>query len=146
MSEFPTENSEFYPEKLETFDMTAVAEAASLLRSVAEPRPVGDTVKAAINRAAKRVSKYMREPMRPSRAEDIWREEARMVRAEELDAIRRAAEAQLTQEARREFTQLDARIARLEAILVQDQNLRSAEFNALRATSSRSRGAMDRGG
>lgn len=137
MSEFHPENSEILPEKLEPPDMTAVAEAASLLRTVAEPRPVGDTVKAAINRAAKRVSKYLREPMRPGRAEDIWRGEARMVRAEELDAIRRAAEARLIREARREFTQLDARIARLEALLVQDPEFHRVEADALRAVAGR---------
>lgn len=126
--------------------MTAVAEAASLLRSVAEPRPVGDTVKAAITRAAKRVSKHLREPMRPGRAEDIWRGEARIIRAEELDAIRKAADARLLQEARREFTQLDARIARLEALLVQDPEFHRVEADALRAVAGGADRPVDRGG
>lgn len=69
--------------------MSAVAEASTLLRQVAEPRPVGDTVKQAINRAARRVSKF--NPMSAGRCEDIWRQEARAIRAEEMDAIRAAA-------------------------------------------------------
>lgn len=145
MSEFPTENSEFHPEKLEPSDMTAVAEAASLLRSVAEPRPVGDTVKAAINRAARRVSKHLREPMRASRAEDIWRGEARMIRAEEIDAIRKAADARLLREVRLEFTQLDARLARLEALMVQDAEFHSPESDALHAMGRRSSDAVGGG-
>lgn len=76
----------------EVFLMSAVAEAATLLRSVAEPCPAGDSVKSAINRAAKRVAKFI-PPHWSSRwlvgrAEDIWRQEARGVWAEEMDAIR----------------------------------------------------------
>lgn len=98
--------------------MSAVAEASSLLREVAEPRPVGDTVKEAINRAARRVSKFASRPISASRVEDIWRQEARAVRAEEMDAIRKAAEArqqrQIEQEDRNEHTRLLQRLAFLE--------------------------------
>jgi hypothetical protein len=146
MSESPPENSEFRPEKLEITSMSACAEAASLLRSIAEPRPVGDTVKAAINRASRRVSAFLREPMRPGRAEDIWRGEARAIRAEEIDAIRRAAEARLHREARHEFTQLDARISRLEALLVQDAEFHGPEADALGSMARDPHRAVDRGG
>lgn len=125
--------------------MSSCLEAAALLRSVAEPRPVGDTIKAAINRAAKRVSAHLREPMRPGRAEDIWRGEARAIRAEEMDAIRRAAEKRLVGEARNEFTELDRRIARLEALLVQDADFHGVEADALRASASRAHRPVDRG-
>ena len=64
--------------------MSAVAEASFRLRQIAEPRPVGDSVKAAINRAAKRAG------LTPGRVEDLWYGEARMIKAEEMDAIRRA--------------------------------------------------------
>lgn len=87
--------------------MSAVAEAASLLRQVAEPRPVGDTVKAAINRAARRVA------IRPSRVEDIWREEAKAIRAEEMDAIRRAAAGRKAEEDARDT---EAALAGLRAL------------------------------
>lgn len=106
--------------------MSACAEAASLLRSVAEPRPVGDTVKEAINRAARLTG------LRYGRAEDIWRQEARTIRADEMDRIRRAAEKKLVREARDEFGELELRIKRLEALLVQDADLRGPEADAVR--------------
>lgn len=112
-------------------DMTGVSEASILLRRVAEPRPVGDTVKAAITRAAKRVSKHMRQPMSPSRAEDIWRREARRLDSEEMDAIRAAAKADhKVEEARNALAEFDARIARLEALLVQDEDFFRPQVDA----------------
>lgn len=78
---------EFHPENEECV-VSVASEAAERLRFIAEPRPIGDNVKAAINRASARVSRYW--PLSPSRAEDIWRKEARVIRAEEMDAIRRA--------------------------------------------------------
>jgi len=67
--------------------MSAVAEAATRLRQIAEPRPVGDSVKAAITRAAVRVG------IPAERAKALWYGEARLVRAEEMDAIRLADQA-----------------------------------------------------
>lgn len=64
-------------------------EAAEKLREVA-----GDPVlpvKAAIGRASARVSRWLKSPMSDSRAEDIWRLEAKRIHAEEMDAIRAAA-------------------------------------------------------
>lgn len=72
--------------------VSAVAEASFRLRQLAEPRPVGDRVKAAIGRAAKRAG------LPVSRAENIWYGEARSVRAEEMDAIRRADRAREAKE------------------------------------------------
>lgn len=61
-------------------------------------------MKAAIGRAAKRVSRWLTSPMSDTRAEDIWRLEAKRIHAEEIDAIRAAAaEAQR----RKEAAQLD---------------------------------------
>ncbi|RVU15222.1 hypothetical protein [Methylobacterium oryzihabitans] len=94
MSEFSPEISEKPPEisekPSEARRMTTRAEAALLIRTLAEPRPVGDSVKAAINRAAARVSQFLQEPMRYGRAEDIWRREARRISAAEMDALRAA--------------------------------------------------------
>ncbi|GJD51106.1 hypothetical protein OPKNFCMD_3857 [Methylobacterium crusticola] len=87
ISEKPSERSEHPPE---TRRMTTLEEAAFLIKDVAEPRPAGDSVKAAIDRAARRVSAFLQEPMRYGRAEDIWRREARRISAEEMDALRAA--------------------------------------------------------
>lgn len=73
--------------------MKTVEEAATLLRQIAEPRPVGDTVKTAITRAARRVSPFLDQALSYSRAEDIWRREARRIRVDEMDAIRAAHQA-----------------------------------------------------
>ena len=59
-------------------------EAAALLRQVAEPRPVGDSVKAAIRRAARRLGFGYR------RTKTIWYGETTRIGAEEMDALRRA--------------------------------------------------------
>lgn len=73
--------------------MSTVEEAATLLREIAEPRPVGDTVKTAITRAARRVSPFLDQALSYSRAEDIWRREARRISVAEMDAIRAAHQA-----------------------------------------------------
>ena len=72
--------------------VSAVAEAAFRLRRIAEPRPVGDRVKAAIDRAAKRAG------LPVQRVENLWYGEARVVKAEEMDAIRRADAARQAKE------------------------------------------------
>lgn len=76
--------------------MSAVAEAAQLLREISEPWSPGESFKAAINRVTASVNrvgvarKLISEPLRVSRVEDLWRQEARRVDAEEMDAIRAA--------------------------------------------------------
>lgn len=115
--------------------VSASAEAASLVRQIAEPWQVGDTVKAAINRVARRVG------LRPSRVEDIWRREARVIRAEEMDAIRAAADEKTLEGARGEYQRLSERIAALEALLVvQDEDFRGPAADVVGAE----RGARDR--
>ena len=64
--------------------MSAIAEASELARVLAEPRPAGDQVKAAIRRAAHAAS------LSVPRMKSIWYREARRIDAEELDAIRAA--------------------------------------------------------
>lgn len=58
------------------------AEAARLLKLAAEPRPVGDSVKDAIWRAARAVG------FACDRAKRIWYGEAKRIDAEELDKLR----------------------------------------------------------
>lgn len=76
MSEFSSESSE----------MSSVNEASTLIRVAAEPRPVGDSVKSAIRRAARSLGFSF------TRAKDIWYGDARRIDAEEMDALRKQAE------------------------------------------------------
>lgn len=139
MSEFLTEDSEKSTERGVVF-MSAVSEASYLLRRAAEPRPVGDSIKQAITRAARRCG------LAPSRVEDIWRGEARLVRAEEMDAIRRAAAKSPSAqeaEARDELIELRGRIARLEELLMaSDQDFHRPSLAALRDQAGEAGGEM----
>lgn len=56
-----------------------------LVQRCAEPRPVGDSVKAAINRAAKRLG------FDPSRTRKLWYGDARIIAAHEMDWLRKRA-------------------------------------------------------
>jgi len=95
--------SEKFTEKSERSFVSDVSEAAFLLRRIAEPRPVGDSVKSAINRAAHRVS------LPPGRVEDLWYGEARMVRSREMDAIRAVDQTRQAKEARGREQAVDLR-------------------------------------
>lgn len=77
MSEFSSGRSEK--------QMCARVEASALVKRVAEPRECGDSVKAAILRAARRLGFAV------SRTKDIWYEDARRIDAREMDTLRRAA-------------------------------------------------------
>lgn len=148
MSEDHTKISE-KPPNLAERRMTAVIEAGRLLRSIAEPVPAGDTVKAAINRAASRVARFIAPTFaarwHAGRAEDIWRGEARGVWAEEMDAIRRAADAKAVEEGKHELAELDARLARLEALLVQDEEFNREAVDAFRSAARGPDRPVDRG-
>lgn len=74
--------SEFLSEKSE---MSSAAEAAELIRRAAEPRPIGDSVKSAISRAARKLNLTF------SRAKRIWYGEAHRIDATEMDALRKQA-------------------------------------------------------
>lgn len=78
-----SKKSEFRSERLE---MSSVAEASVLIRKAAEPRPIGDSVKSAIRRAAHRLGLSF------TRAKTIWYGEARRIDAHEMDALRGLAE------------------------------------------------------
>ncbi|GAA0235876.1 hypothetical protein LNAOJCKE_0924 [Methylorubrum aminovorans] len=111
-----TEGSE---KRSEGLRMTPVNQASRMLMDLAEPRPVGDTVKAAITRAARAVSAVLRdarqEPMTYGRCEDLWRREARRVDAAEMDAIR-AAHERRHRSLREELRQASALADRLERL------------------------------
>lgn len=86
----------------------------------------------AVAEAAKFIAPHFAPRWHAGRAEDIWRGEARGVWAEEMDAIRKAADAKAAEEARSELAELDARLARLEALLVQDEEFHRQAVDAVR--------------
>ena len=96
--------------------MSSVCEASSLIKQIAEPRPVGDTVKAAIGRSLRRL------PLKGSwtwnRVKDIWYADHRVsVSADEMNDLRKAARIETQKAARDEYQWLVARIEKLEAII-----------------------------
>lgn len=93
--------SEKRSENLETGKsvMGSVSEAAILIRHVAEPRPVGDSVKAAISRAARKLGWPF------GRAKTVWYQEARRIDAHEMDALRQQA---------RTYAQIAARLSHID--------------------------------
>ena len=65
---------------------SSIDEAQTLVRRCAEPRPPGDSVKAAIRRASQQLGIPF------SRTRDIWYGDARRIDAEEMDRLRQGAE------------------------------------------------------
>jgi hypothetical protein len=88
MAKEPPEVSEFDPENSEKH-MSVVCEASALMMEIAgEPRA---PVKEAIYRSWREMNSALRQlgyqPVKLSRAEDIWRAEARRIDAEEIRAL-----------------------------------------------------------
>lgn len=116
--------SNFSSEKSERCgQMSAPSEASGLVRRVAEPRPVGDSVKAAIRRASRRLG------FSPSRTKDLWYSNARRIDAEEMDALRRAAR----QRREEDNARADACLA-IERLVALRAALAAADENFHRAT------------
>jgi hypothetical protein len=69
----------------EVFKMSAAVEARDLIASIAGPAAIGSKVKEAFWRVA------MQTGLSQRRVRGIWNREAKAIRAEELDALRRAA-------------------------------------------------------
>jgi hypothetical protein len=96
-----SEKSEHLSEKSsEPFKMSAVLEAQTLVRSIAEPRAVGDSVKVSINKAARRLGFTF------SRAKDIWYGDARRIDAAEIDRLREIANRNRIEAARKSVLEL----------------------------------------
>ena len=112
--------------------MSAVAEAAHLIRQVAEPRPVGDSVKSAVSRAAARCGFDL------ERARAIWYATARRIEAGEMDRLRAVVtgrQAKREEAARNERNELADRIAAIEARLASiDEDFYRPARAALRAS------------
>jgi hypothetical protein len=66
---------------------STIAEAQRLVRRSAEPRPVGDSVKQAINRASRRLG------FDPGRTRKLWYGNTQRVDAHEMDLLRSCAAA-----------------------------------------------------
>jgi len=103
--------------------MSGVAKASELLDEMSSAWPARISFKDAVGRATDAVNKagraagFLRDPIKHSRIEDLWRREARRIDAEELDAIRAAHDAMLKRDARDQHQKMLARIERLEAAL-----------------------------
>src|SRR5262245_30000384 len=83
------------------------------LRFLAEPRPVGDKVKCAIERAAKAVRVFCAD-FSSTRAFDVWYRKARRIREDETIAIIDAIDARETKTIRDEVRDLRNRLEKLE--------------------------------
>ncbi len=96
-----------------------ISDAMQMLHEVAEPRPVGDTIKAAIGRASHKLGwKY-------ERTREVWYGNARRLHVNEMDALRERARARLAvsldAERRRNIEQI--------AVLRTRLQLRDGEFH-----------------
>ena len=102
-------------------------QAADLIRRVADPRPSGDSVKAAIGRAARRLGWSW------NRAKDVWYADNRIsISADEMRALQTQ-----TKEAKQD-DEIKARIERLESILLaKDEAFYRPQIDALRAAAGR---------
>lgn len=89
--------------------MSSACEAHHLIGQIAGAQALGSPIKTALSIVARRAGLSER------RIRGIWHKEARAIRAEELDALRRAAEAQKKAEFDADISELRARLARLEA-------------------------------
>ena len=114
------------------------ADMQAALRELAEPWTVGDRVKAAIDRAARRSG------LSYWRAFDIWYGKARRIEPYEIDAIEDALVKRRKEVTRNELHDLRTRLARLEALLVQtDEEFHRPDLDRLRSPDG-GLGGMDR--
>lgn len=72
--------ADFMSEKSD--DSSETSDAMRIVQLAAEPRPVGDSVKAAIGRSAKRLKWSF------TRTRDVWYGDARRIVVREMDALR----------------------------------------------------------
>lgn len=107
--------------------MNAAAEARELIGEIAGPMELGGKIKAAIAAVARKTGIAER------RVRGLWNKE-RVVRADELDALRRAVRAKQKAEHDAEMAELWAYVARLEERLaVADADFTGPHREALRS-------------
>ena len=120
-------------------DMSDVSQASSLVREVI-PASGGATILERINRTSRKLGWPF------SRTRDVWYEQARRIDATEMDQLRAATEARRIAEASNEYKDLRARIARIEAALMaQDEAFHRPTIDALEQSLG-GPGGMDRTG
>lgn len=108
--------------------VTALAEAQTLIRALAEPSPAGEKIKAALRRVSRKLPNWSN-----NRIRDVWNADERIrIRADELDELREANRAN-EKAAKNELVSLRERLARLESLLVQtDPDFFSPQIDQLR--------------
>jgi len=100
------------PKGREAVVMTARAEARTLVETIAGPLRLGENVKAALSRVARTTG------LNDRRVRGIWHNEARSIRAEEMDRLRQAArDARATEQARDEFRAVISQLTACDAAL-----------------------------
>jgi hypothetical protein len=109
-----------------------MSEASVMLRVLSEPRPSGEFVKNAIDRAARLAG------LQYWRAFDIWYRKARKVEEYEIDAIKEAMRIKNERAARNELQQAKLLLAQVEARLnnSSDADFRQPYLDGLRAQTS----------
>ena len=118
VSDNPSPKSDIRSEKSERSPMSSAAEMTTLIRVVASPAVPGESVKAVIARAARRLG------FTYSRTRGLYYGEARRIDAAEIDRAREVArkheatDRALAHEVADEYKKLGDRIARLEALLL----------------------------
>src|SRR5262245_6537649 len=93
-----------------------VSDLADALKELSQPWEMGDRMKAAIGRAAKRAG------LSYSRCFEIWYGRARRIEPAEVDAIQQAVREKRREAARNELHELRTRLARLEALMARDDS------------------------
>lgn len=127
-------------EKLSERSNMSTAEASVLVRQLAKPFDVGDSVKCCLRRVSRKL------PWSFNRVKDVWYADARIsISAEEMTQLRRAAKlAAEEQEAKDDLARIDARLSRLESLLQGiDQEFHSETLAALGQSRNRLRGLGD---
>lgn len=106
--------------------MSAVVEFQTLMRRLAEPAVPGEPVQQAINRVARRLHITRR------KAAAFWYGERAKVPSDLMDTARQLAQEPIVIEAKHELSELSARISRIEALLVQDEDFHRPFADAFR--------------
>lgn len=120
---------------------TAQAEARSLVELIAGPMRLGENVKAALARVAVATG------LGDRRVRGIWNNEARSIRAEEMDRLRQVAlDTRTREEASRAYQDHLARLAACsEALRLQDQIGTRDEAPKMGRLARRAHRALDQG-
>lgn len=120
--------------KSQVLEMGAAVEARSLIEEIAGPQALGGKIKSALDRVARRTGLSNR------RVRGLWAGEAKAIRSEEMDALRRVAKKVHTNE----LNDFAARLAAVEARLATlDADFHGPSLDALRDLHGRIRDLAD---